>query len=209
MASGASRWITGPEARADGQRLRARSCAVITGIGTVLADDPRLNVRIEDIGVATVGGELRQPLRVIVDSRLRTPCDAQLLAVPGEVVIASSLGNPDRPRTELEERGAKVAHFGTALDQVDLRALLEYLGGRGCNEIMIEAGPRLSAAWVRDGLVDEFVIYVGSKFLGTATRPLLDFSVDAISDAVEVEIVSIDRIGSDFRICARPSRKQE
>jgi diaminohydroxyphosphoribosylaminopyrimidine deaminase/5-amino-6-(5-phosphoribosylamino)uracil reductase len=190
LADGKSQWITGPEARRDGHRWRARACAVLTGIGTVTADDPRLTVR----EVATP----RQPLRVIVDSRLETPENARILE-GGNVLIFSG-------RNGKGPKGAEVVPLPNQAQKVDLPRMLEELGRRGINELHVEAGLRLNGSLVREGCVDEFVVYLNPSFLGDAAQGMLDLAaVSSLQERRKLRLVSLERLGDDFRIVARPA----
>ena len=189
MQSGESQWITGPEARRDVQHWRARSCAVITGIGTVLADDPRLNVRDDRFAS---DGTLRQPLRVILDSRLRSPAQAQIFQPPGSALIAhAGAANADHPKAECLPCGS---------EQVDLAQLLARLAERECNEVLVEAGPTLAGAFLKDGLCDELILYLAPKFLGANARPLLDLRFERLEQAIAGEIAEVERFGPDLRL---------
>ncbi len=189
MASGESQWITGPEARKDVQHWRARSCAVITGIDTVLADDPKLNVRDDRFAS---DGRLRQPLRVIVDSRLRSPALAQIFQAPGAALIAHA------DAATAEHPQAKCLPCGT--EQVDLAQLLARLADRECNEVLVEAGPILAGAFLKEGLCDELILYLAPKFLGAKARPLLDLPLERLEQALAGEIVEVERFGADLRL---------
>ena len=189
MASGESQWITGPEARRDVQHWRAQSCALITGVGTVLADDPRLNVRDERFAS---DGILRQPLRVVVDSQLRTPAVAQILKPPGTVLIAhAEAASADRPNAEC-------VRWGT--ERVDLARLLTGLADRQCNEVLVEAGPTLAGAFLAEGLCDELILYLAPKFLGADARPLLNVRLERLEQALAGEVVEVERFGPDLRL---------
>jgi diaminohydroxyphosphoribosylaminopyrimidine deaminase/5-amino-6-(5-phosphoribosylamino)uracil reductase len=196
MASGESQWITGAAARADVHYWRARSCALVTGVGTVLADDPRLTVR----GVAPlIDGEQRQPLRVIVDSKLSTPSTALVLKAPGNVLIATTramLGT-DRARALANERVDIVA---IDRERVDLSALVTLLASRGINEMTVEAGPRLTGAFIASGCWDEALLYYAPKLMGAAAQPLADFTVDRLADAYGGRIVDTALVGEDLRV---------
>ena len=157
LDNGVSQWITGEAARTDGHAWRKRASAVLTGIGTVLEDNPRLDVRL----VPTA----RQPLRVIVDSRLQTPVDARLLDAPGEVLLYTAAGDATR-EAALRERGATLAPMAAAHGKVDLAAMLADLAQRGVNELHVEAGHKLNASLLREGLVDELLVYLAPKLLG-------------------------------------------
>ena len=229
MASGASRWITGTEARQDVQHWRARSCAVVTGINTLLADDPLLNVRDHRFAVA---GRLRQPLRVVVDSRRRTPPNAKLFQEAGPVLVATAGFPAAGPlQAETTEPGDKLVppqaaqcgewpaqaeivqceyrksevgdperKTGNEAGKVSLELLLDLLGARPCNEVLVEAGPTLAGAFVAAGLWDEFLLYLAPKFLGGAARPLLGFALERLEDAVSGRIIDIQAFGPDLRI---------
>ncbi|TNE82907.1 MAG: bifunctional diaminohydroxyphosphoribosylaminopyrimidine deaminase/5-amino-6-(5-phosphoribosylamino)uracil reductase RibD [Gammaproteobacteria bacterium] len=197
MASGESQWITGPAARSDVQRLRARSSAIVTGLGTVVHDNPALTVRAVDLGLENAEEIVRrQPLRVVVDSQLRIPRDCQLLGDSGATLVASATGG--------ELPGAEVVALDNGSGRVDLKALLGLLAQRECNEVLVEAGAELAGAFVAAGLADELVVYMAPKLLGSAARPLLTLPLQAMSEAQDVEIVDIRAIGDDWRITARP-----
>jgi diaminohydroxyphosphoribosylaminopyrimidine deaminase/5-amino-6-(5-phosphoribosylamino)uracil reductase len=193
LANGASQWITGEAARADVQRLRARACAVLTGSGTVLADNPRMNVRDFDIG--------RQPLRVIVDSRLRTPTDAVILPA----LIACRQADP-RTRAALEQAGAEVVELPGTDGRVDLAALLTLLARRGINELHVEAGAALNGALLAAGLVDEWVAYVAPMAVGDAARGLFaQPPLATLADAARFRMADVRQIGGDLRLTLYPA----
>jgi diaminohydroxyphosphoribosylaminopyrimidine deaminase / 5-amino-6-(5-phosphoribosylamino)uracil reductase len=204
LASGASRWVSGEAARADVQLWRARSGAILTGVGTVLADDPRLDVRLADSGE-----EPPRPLRVVLDSTLRTPPEARLLTVPGEVLIITALSASD-PRWEprcaaLAARGARIETLPAPRSRVPLPAVLERLGELEINELQVEAGPTLAGELLRQGLCDELLLYVAPKFLGPAARPLLALPEPAsLEAALGLAIAEIARVGDDLRLRLRP-----
>lgn len=198
LDDGRSHWITGPDARADGHRWRRRAGAVLTGIGTVLADDPRLDVR----EVTTP----MQPLRVIVDSRLRTPARARILAPPGEVLLASA-DAPAAAADALRAAGAALVslpdHSATAERRVDLAALMKELGRRGINELHVEAGPALNGALLQSGLVDELLLYLAPKMIGPG-RPLAALeALPALDAARRFTFIDCTLVGPDLRLRAR------
>ena len=198
LGNGASQWITGPAARADGHRWRARACAILTGIGTVLEDDPRLTVRLDDYE-----GTPRQPLKVIVDSRLETPLDAKVLA-GGQVLIAAATDDTGRIAA-LRARGAEVVVLANARGKVDLSALFAELARRGINEVHGEAGFKLSGSLLREGLVDELLLYYAPTLLGDAARGMFHLGELAdLADRRDLQIADLRRIGDDIRILARP-----
>lgn len=193
MANGESQWITGPAARADVQRLRARSCAIVTGVGTVLQDNPALTVR--DPAVDTLE---RQPLRVVVDSRLRTPANAAIFRQPGRVCLASCAADK-------VYEGADIWQLPGAEGRVDLRRLLQHLAtAEECNEVMIEAGPTLAGRFIAENLVDELRIYMAGALLGSAAKPLFELPFATMSQARRLQITDIRALGDDWRITARP-----
>ncbi|HEY1289313.1 MAG TPA: bifunctional diaminohydroxyphosphoribosylaminopyrimidine deaminase/5-amino-6-(5-phosphoribosylamino)uracil reductase RibD [Burkholderiales bacterium] len=190
LASGASQWITGPEARRDGHRWRARACALLTGIGTVTADDPRLTVR--EVETA------RQPLRVIVDSRLEVPPEAQILRGAKVLIFAA--------RAAPAPQNAEVVVAPNAHGKVDLPRMLAELARRGVNELHVEAGFRLNGSLVREGCVDEFLVYLNPSFLGDGAQGMVDLpAVGALAERLKLKLVSLDRLGEDLRILARPA----
>ncbi len=194
LPNGKSQWITSEAARADGHAWRARACAVLTGIGTVLKDQPRLDVRL----VATP----RQPHLVVVDSRLETPPNAPLFIADRAVFIYAAVPN-DLKQQILEARGATVVYLPGVNGKVDLNAMLLDLGRRDINELHVEAGHKLNGSLVRANLVDEFVVYLAPKLLGQGSG-MADFGpLAALSDAVELTFISTESLGPDLRIVAR------
>ena len=201
MASGESQWITGPDARRDVQLLRAGSSAIVTGIGTVLDDDPAMNVRAAHLPLAPAEADEvagRQPLRVVVDSRLRTPPAAKIIAGAGGVLIVAARAG--------QVPGAEVVALPGEAGAVDLAALLAHLGQRGCNEVLVEAGPRLCGAIVGAGLADRLVVYMAGKLLGSDARPLMHLPLATMAEAVALNIEEIRRVGDDWRITAIPEK---
>lgn len=193
LANGASQWITGEAARADVQRLRARACAILTGSGTVMADNPRMNVREVDIG--------RQPLRVIVDSGLRTPADAAILPA----LIACHHADP-AARAVLEQAGAEVIVLPGTDGRVDLAALLTLLAQRGVNELHVEAGAALNGALIKAGLVDEWVAYMAPMAVGDAARGLFAMPpLATLADAARFKLADVRQIGDDLRLTLLPA----
>lgn len=198
LGNGVSQWITSADARSDGHAWRARSCAVLTGIGTVLADDPQMDVRWVETP--------RQPHVVVVDSRLQIPLDAKILAGARNVYIYTAEPFTEKAG-ELEKRGATVIHCPDAASanspKVDLRAMLFDLGRREINELHVEAGHRLNGALIQQGLVDEFVIYLAPKLLGQG-RDMAHFGpLTALNQAVELDFLSTTMLGPDLRVVAR------
>ncbi len=194
LDNGLSQWITSPEARADGHAWRARACAVLTGIGTVLADNPKLDVRLVDTP--------RQPTLVVVDSRLETPLDAALF-VPGRtLIIYAAAPNPEK-QAALAARGATVVLLPGANNKVDLAAMLRDLARREINELHVEAGEKLNGSLIRAGLVDEFVVYLAPKLIGQG-RGMAHFGpLQELAQAVPLEFTSTALLGPDLRVTAR------
>jgi len=195
LLNGESKWITGAAARADVQAWRARACAILTGVGTVLADDPRMNVR----GMETP----RQPLKIIVDSHLNTPPAAQILH--GGALIACAVDDPGR-RAALEAAGAQVLCIPGPKGRVGLAALIGELGRRGLNEIHVEAGATLNGALLDAGLVDEWIAYLAPLVLGDAARGV--FALPPLTDMANrlpFQLLDSRQIGGDLRLTLRPA----
>ncbi|MEI8169012.1 MAG: bifunctional diaminohydroxyphosphoribosylaminopyrimidine deaminase/5-amino-6-(5-phosphoribosylamino)uracil reductase RibD [Rhodoferax sp.] len=204
LNNGASQWITSSEARTDGHAWRARACAVLTGIGTVLADNPKLDVRLVDTR--------RQPHLVVVDSRLETPLDAHLFIAGRALFIYAAVQN-DAKKSALEALGATVIYLpgvqaGTE-SKVDLAAMLRDLASREINELHVEAGQKLNGSLIREGLVDEFVVYLAPKLIGQGCDMASFGPLSELSQAVPLAFKSTDMLGPDLRIVARiPGRDQ-
>lgn len=196
LANGASQWITSPAARADGHLWRARSCAVLTGIGTILADDPRLDVR----EVATS----RQPHLVIVDASLQTPADAALFGTRRQVLIYTATPDPTA-RQALQARGATVIDLPSPTEpgRVDLAAMMQDLARREMNEIHVEAGRGLLGALLQAGLVDDMLIYIAPKLLGPGMELAHLPPISQLDEAISLDYQSVERVGADLRIVAR------
>ena len=198
LANGASQWITSIEARRDGHAWRARACAVLTGIGTVLADNPKLDVRLVETP--------RQPHLVVVDSRLETPLDAKLFGLDRQLFIYAAIDHPDK-KAALETRGATVIHFPGPAGKVDLSAMLRDLARLEINELHVEAGHKLNGSLLRAGLVDECLIYLAPRLLGPGAGMADIGPLSALSQAVSLDFQSVDRVGPDLRILARGLRR--
>ena len=195
LSNGVSQWINGDESRADSHAWRQRADAVLTGIGTVLADDPRLDVRL----VATT----RQPRRVVVDSRLSTPPDANLFSAPGAVLIYTAQMDRGRARA-LRSRGAAIGVQAGADGQVDLLGVLTDLAAQGVLEVHVEAGATLNGALLRAGLVDELLVYLAPKLLGAGPGLAAIGPFARLEEGPALAIHSCRRIGSDVRLVVRP-----
>ncbi|MBK1705478.1 bifunctional diaminohydroxyphosphoribosylaminopyrimidine deaminase/5-amino-6-(5-phosphoribosylamino)uracil reductase RibD [Halochromatium glycolicum] len=207
MASGESRWITSEAARTDVQWLRAGASAIVTGVGTVLADDPSLNVRLSPTLIPALAPDepVRQPLRVILDSQLRTPLDATLLQLPGATLIATSETDPRRIAAATSAGAEVWVGPADASGRVELEALLRYLAEREINEVLIEAGPTLAGAAVQQGLVDELVLYLAPHLMGSAARGLFELDgIELMKDRFPLEIIDVRAVGPDLRLRARP-----
>lgn len=197
MATGESKWITSEAARADVQRLRARSSAIISGIGTVLMDDPSLTVRMD--GVANV----RQPLRVVLDPYLSMSPDARLLSLPGRTLVCTAVDDAAL-REQLVRAGAEVVRIASQGDALDLRAMLEMLAIEQVNEVLLETGATLSGAMLRAGLIDELVIYMAPHLMGDSARGLFHLpGLTEMNDRVALDISDIRAVGKDWRITCK------
>lgn len=191
MSSGESKWITGPSARQDVQRLRARSCAIITGVDSVMLDDPLLTVRLPECE--------RQPIRVIVDSQLRVNPGAEVFQQPGTTVVATC--NADAaPLTNLTTWTLPAKNGRVNLRQLLLGLVQNY----ECNEVLLETGATLAGAFVAEGLVDELIVYMAAKLMGSEARPLLELPILTMGASLELTIRDIRAVGPDWRITAIP-----
>lgn len=194
LNNGVSQWITGPAARRDAHRLRARSCAMLTGIGTVLADDPALNVREVETS--------RQPLKVVVDARLDLPSNAKILQGAQTLVVT---GCDDEARIRpLQDAGAEVLVLPAQQGRIDLAQLLRELGRRGFNEVTVEAGKGLNGALLQAGLVDELVMYLAPMLFGDKAQGMFGLpEIEAMEQRQELDIRDVRMIGRDMRVMAR------
>jgi diaminohydroxyphosphoribosylaminopyrimidine deaminase/5-amino-6-(5-phosphoribosylamino)uracil reductase len=196
LADGSSQWITGAAARADGHAWRKRAGAVLTGVGTVREDDPRLDVRL----VASA----RQPLRVIVDSRLETPPEARIVQPPGAVLVYAAVDDRAR-RVALEQRGAEVVLLPSPNGKVDLAAMVADLGRREINELHVEAGEKLNGSLLAAGLVDELLVYVAPRLVGSGRGLAALGPIARLDDAVGFSFCEVERVGEDLRLLLRPN----
>jgi diaminohydroxyphosphoribosylaminopyrimidine deaminase/5-amino-6-(5-phosphoribosylamino)uracil reductase len=204
LADGRSQWITGEEARADVQRLRARASAIVTGIGTVLADDPRLTVR--DPALELRG---RRPLRVVLDAALRVPLDAQLLATdaPTLVITAAEFVN-GRQAEALRSRGATVESIASSDGHLDLRVLMARLAALECGEVLVESGPTVAGAFVTADLVDELVLYCAPTLLGHTARASFELApLQSLDMKPGFDFRGVAPVGRDVRLTLRPRRR--
>ena len=200
MASGESQWITGEDARADVQRLRAEADLIVTGVDTVLADDCRLTLRADELPLDADAKDralAHPPARMVLDSKGRTPADAQILAGGDTTVISTE-------NSALGESDQTIVLGADAEGRVDIRAWVQYLGEQAFNDILVEAGATLSGALLEGGWVDRLIIYQAPKLLGDAARAMAAMDFPALADAPEFEINEVTRIGTDLRIIAAP-----
>ncbi len=205
MASGESVWITGSAARRDVQRLRARSSAIITGVGTVEHDNPSLTLREAELDLANAAEVAqRQPLRVVLDRRLRIDPAAKLLDLPGSTLVVCGAEGRSR-RVAVERDRVQVMEVPERDGQLDLDQLLAELAKLECNEVMIEAGATLSGAFMRAGLVDELWIYMAPKLMGSSARPLLDMpEIGKMAEALNLTLQDVSPVGQDLRLIYSP-----
>lgn len=196
MQSGQSKWITGPQARSDVQRLRARSSAILTGIGTVLLDDPAMTLRAEQLGLEHAWSVIkRQPLRVVLDSSLRTPVDAAIINQPGEAVIFYVAATAARV-AELSAKATLVQ-----LEAIEPLAVIQWLAQvRECNELLIEAGATIGGSFIDAGLVDELVIYQAPTLLGSDARPAFRLPLDKMAQQYRLQLLDSCQLGDDRRL---------
>lgn len=206
MADGRSQWITGTAARDDVQRLRARSCAVITGIGSIVQDDSRLTVRAEELQ------HIPPPLRVVVDTHLRIPIDAAIFNGGGKVIIATSKqsANTDLAKNLTNRWSSKLAIESIEINtdgHIDLDRLLQRLATTyQCNEVLIEAGATLSGAFLKKGLLDEIIVYMAPVLMGSNARPLFDLSLSSMDEKQSLMVTDQRIVGQDYRITVCPKR---
>ena len=204
LPNGASQWITSPEARTDGHAWRARASAILTGIGTVLSDRPRLDVRLVDTP--------RQPHLVVVDSALQTPLDSPIFMPGRKLFIYAALADPVKEQA-LTQQGATVIYLpgqqadGTPTGKVDLAALLRDLGQREVNELHVEAGHKLNGSLLREGLVDELLVYLAPKLMGQGADMAHFGPLSELSQAVALTFESTEMVGPDLRILARTGQR--
>ena len=199
MADGDSKWITSPAAREDVHRLRARSSAIMTGISTVLNDDPSLTVRAVEVET--------QPMRVVIDTHLSMPLTARMLSLPGRTLVMTCRDQDGD--TRLQQAGAEVIYMTQFGASVDLVAVLEYLAQQEVNEVLLEAGATLSGAMLKAGLIDEIVIYMAPILMGDSARSLFNLpQLKSMDQRIELDIIEQRAVGKDWRITARVIQKQ-
>ena len=204
MASGESQWITGPDARSDVQQWRARSCAIVTGVGSILQDDSSLTVRPAELHIdePELAAE-KQPLRVVLDSTLSIPLTAKILQQPSKTLVVTA--HPDREKQNaLQSEGVEVVELPAPDGRVDLVALMTLLGQRECNEVLVETGATLAGSFLQAGLLDELLVYMAPVLMGSAARPLFDLPLGNMSDRIPLMMTDVRRIGQDLRLTAVP-----
>lgn len=201
LKNGKSFWITGEAARLDVQHWRAQSCAIVTGIGTILADDPSMNVRL-DIPLS------RQPLRVVVDSRLQMQASCKMLEasqLANSPVLIAYANDVHNNALTLKASGAELLHIPNLIGRVDLNALLETLAQRGVNEVLLEAGQGLNGAFLQANLIDEFIFYYAPKLMGADAKGMFAIAeLTEMQQATDLQILEVRQIGQDIRLCAKP-----
>ncbi|MCG8413124.1 MAG: bifunctional diaminohydroxyphosphoribosylaminopyrimidine deaminase/5-amino-6-(5-phosphoribosylamino)uracil reductase RibD [Pseudomonadales bacterium] len=215
LSNGESKWITGAAARADVQKLRAASSAIVTGSGTVLADDPRLNVRVEEMDLSEaqlISNEESlkiQPLKVILDSNLRTPETARILQSGKTIIFTASADSTSQFATanDVEVRNCSNDADPNA-SGVELHSVLESLAAEfECNDVLLEAGPTLCGSFLKADLVDELVLYVAPKLLGSDAKALLNLTgIESMDDALDFSITELCQIGEDIKVVLRPQK---
>lgn len=201
MASGESKWITSAAAREDVQRLRARSSAIVTGVGTVLADDPSMTVRLEGIE--------RQLLRVVIDTHLRMPETAKMLSLPGRTLVMTCRDD-DAARERLQQAGAEVNVMPYCSNSVSMEAVLDALAEREVNEVLLETGATLSGAMLQQSLIDELIIYMAPVLMGDNARGLFHLpGLETMAHKIQLDISDVRAVGKDWRITAKVQTKSD
>lgn len=202
MQSGESQWITGPEARADVQRLRARSSAIMTGIGSVLLDNPQLTVR--DPSLVSEGID-HQPLRVVMDSHLRLPLDANLLENPAQVLVVTTDQADASKRDALLDLGTSILSLTAVNRQLPITQVLDYLAQEcQCNELLVETGAMLAGSFIEQALVDEWVVYMAPTLLGSDARPLVELPLTNMVEQRRLTLTDLRQLGADVRMTYTP-----
>lgn len=196
MASGESKWITSTAARNDVHRLRAKSSAILTGIDTVLADDPSLTARIRE--------DVLQPLRIVLDTHLKTPAHAQMASLPGRSLILTGADDPEKTE-RLQQNGFEVYRLPKKNDRMDLHEVLNFLAKQQVNELLVEAGPTLNGALLAEGLVDEWIVYMAPCVLGDQGRGLFHLpGITAMADKKNLKLTDVRRVGEDIKFILKP-----
>lgn len=205
MASGESKWITGAAARSDVQKLRARSSAILTGVESILTDNSALTVRAEQLGLAQAEEIVKQqPLRVVLDSNLRTPIDASILSQPGRTLIAT-ISKDAVVIEKLQAAGAEVIQMPANQGRVDLVALLKHLAGEEqCNELLVETGATLAGAFIDAKLVDQLHLYMAMTLMGSSARPAFQLPLAKMSEQVRLKRMDMRMLGDDMKLILKP-----
>lgn len=211
MESGESQWITGPDARLDVQKMRAQSDAIVTGIGSVISDDPSMTVRIDSDNLPAKSKNVRQPKRIIMDTALSIPPESKILYPSNDVQIfcLENLVEADHQKS-LVKKGVEVTYAQEAEEGgIDLVAAMESLADQGINEVLVETGAVLAGSFLQEGLVDEVVLYMAPKLLGSNARPLMQLPLDSMDQAVDFEMVNLSQLGKDIKLTLRPCYEDE
>ena len=206
MESGESQWITGAGARQDVQRLRAQSDAIITGIGSVLADNPSMTVRIDEADQAIDAKRVRQPLRVVMDTALSILPEAKILYPTQQACVFVVEEDVESEHLDvLQEKGVSVRFAPRGDDgRLDLLDAMEQLADAGINEVFVETGAELAGGFIQAGLVDEIVVYMAPKLLGSSARPMFQLPLDKMDEALDLELTSVRQVGQDLRLVYAP-----
>ena len=209
MQSGESQWITGPQARCQVQRLRARSCAVVTGVESILHDDSALTVREAELALDNAAEIVkRQPLRVVLDSQLRTPLTAKILTQPGRTLIVYC----DAPASRVDalaQTGVELVQLPALAGRVDLPALLRYLADQQqCNEVLVETGATLAGAFIEQQLLDRLELFMAMKLLGSDARPLFDLPLTRMAQQVPMTLLDSRQVGQDLWLSFQPDYQE-
>ena len=211
MASGESKWITGPEARLDVQKLRAQSDAIITGIGSVLADNPSMTVRIDSHNQEIDSKQVRQPRRVILDTALSIPPESKILYPATQVQIFCLADQVEPEHSELLlQKGLQISYADQGDDgRIDLLQVMEQLADQGINEVLVETGAELAGSFLQAGLVDEVVVYMAPKLMGSVARPLFQLPLEYMDEVVDLTITSVRQVGQDLRLVFTPNYQDD
>jgi len=209
MQSGESQWITGPQARQQVQRLRARSCAVVTGVESILHDDSALTVRENQLGLDNAAEIVkRQPLRVVLDSQLRMPTSAKILTQPGRTLVAYC-NDPQQRAEQLQNAGAELIQLPAHNDRIDLAALLRYLADQQqCNEVLVETGATLAGAFIEQQLVDRIELFMAMKLLGSDARPLFELPFTQMAQQIPLALQQSRQVGNDLWLTLQPQYQE-